>query len=231
MYVCTCIRLPPVLVAVVRAATYHVGVVNDLVDWFLVRSAQRSRLYLHMKHMDLSMHYVNTRLLTDQMKAAAAAAAAAGGGEGGRGGALSVVGTKRKKGAGGSGGGGVLWSPRGDGPSHGPAHSFGTRNTGVVRWGAKFFGVGFLRVVLVGVPRRSFGVTLTWFWVLGFKTSVSHIILGSPRFRFSRSCILIIPTSTFVPLIDCYVIPTAFFVCLRFVFPLVDAAQCSLHQK
>ena len=74
-------------------------------------------------------------LLADQMKAAAAAAAAAGGGEGGRGGALAVVGSKRKKGAGGSGGGGVLWSPRGDGPSHGPVHSFGTRNTGVVRWG------------------------------------------------------------------------------------------------
>eukprot|EP00752_Nemacystus_decipiens_P003596 g3315.t1 len=70
--------------------------------------------------------------LADQMKAAAAAAAAAGGGEDGRGGALAVVGTKRKKGAGGSGGGGVLWSPRGDGPSHGPVHSFGTRNTGVV---------------------------------------------------------------------------------------------------
>lgn len=70
------------------------------------------------------------------MKAAAAAAAAAGGGEGGRGGALAVLGAKRKKGAAGSGGGGVLWSPRGDGPSHGPVHSFGTRSTGVVRWGS-----------------------------------------------------------------------------------------------
>lgn len=36
-----------------------------------------------------------------------------------------TTGTKRKKGA--------LWSSRGDGPSHGPVHTFGTRNTGVYR--------------------------------------------------------------------------------------------------
>ncbi|CAB1099218.1 unnamed protein product [Ectocarpus sp. CCAP 1310/34] len=63
------------------------------------------------------------------MKAAAAAAAAIG--DGGRGGGVSAVaGTKRKKGAGG-GGGRAPWPSRGDGPSHGPVHSFGTRNTGV----------------------------------------------------------------------------------------------------
>ncbi|CBJ32346.1 TFIID and SAGA subunit [Ectocarpus siliculosus] len=67
--------------------------------------------------------------LAEQMKAAAAAAAAIG--DGGRGGGVSAVaGTKRKKGAGG-GGGGAPWPSRGDGPSYGPVHSFGTRNTGV----------------------------------------------------------------------------------------------------
>ncbi|CAN0270047.1 unnamed protein product [Ectocarpus sp. 6 AP-2014] len=71
--------------------------------------------------------------LAEQMKAAAAAAAAIG--DGGRGGGVSAVaGTKRKKGAGGGGGGGgggAPWPSRGDGPSYGPVHSFGTRNTGV----------------------------------------------------------------------------------------------------
>jgi len=59
-------------------------------------------------------------------------AVASAGGEGGRGGALAVAGTKRKKGSGGRGGS-EIWSPRGDGPSHGPVHSFATRNTGVFR--------------------------------------------------------------------------------------------------
>lgn len=75
--------------------------------------------------------------LAEQMRAAAAAAAATGGGEGRRGGALAVAGTKRKNGAGGGGGvaGGGMWPMRGDGPSHGPVHSFGTRNTAVIRCG------------------------------------------------------------------------------------------------
>ena len=58
--------------------------------------------------------------------AAVAGAEAEEGGEGGGG--------KRRKVEGGGGGvGGGLWSSRGDGPSHGPVHSFATRNTGVMK--------------------------------------------------------------------------------------------------
>lgn len=132
------------------------------------------------------------------MKAVAAAAAAAGGGEGGRGGALAVVGTKRKKGAGGSRGGGVLWSPRGDGPSHGPVQSFGTRNTGVVRWDQVVCAFSRCLVIcsfsratcMAQVVLRWFGKALCQQIVVDNPVSFSHVLhvratpLRFPRFPY-----------------------------------------------
>lgn len=62
--------------------------------------------------------------LADQLKPAGEGSGSTGAGVSAS--AVATVGVKRKKGA-------PLWSSRGDGPSHGPVHSFPTRNTDVYR--------------------------------------------------------------------------------------------------